>query len=465
MYVAVYCVMKTKVVKTKKVKETAAAVETDPFATAVEETPDKKAMAKKPAVKKTPAVKATKVVAEAPKKAIRKVEKKTEIDPFAEMAVEAVASSPVRKRVAKKQSSPPYEGGEAEAAADGVVLLPVAKTSSVARVELAAGQHKSSTKKVTKKPAKQAAKKPDLDITAELAATEPDVKLSPVFKALADVTLPGLKRENRARLQMQTPTRLYFYWSIRENPWHTLRSVFGNDLGSYTLVVKLIDKESDRETISQCEAEGNFWFDVEPDGEYQAEIGFYAPNRPYFRIVYSNTISTPRRSPSPRAATESDWTVSANKFAEVLDVAGFSRDAFDVAMAGDDVAASSDASHTAFTRLVGNNDNDLRGIAAEEIRYALVALASGTTLEELRFRVSPALFAILQANAVNIEASKAVSALTEYFDIDETEWIEEQFGPAVYGASLVNFPRTLKSKILSPKSAPRYNPVSSHSIR
>ena len=435
--------MKTKVAKSKKVNETAAVIETDPFAAAVDETP-----VKKRTTKKASAAAATKAVAETPKKPVRKTAKTVTLDPFAEIAVEAVASSPVKKRAAKK-SSAPNQGGVAAASDAGVVLSATGKTS----------------KAKTKTTVKKAAKKPNLDITAELAATGPDVKLSPVFKALADVSLPELKRENRARLQMQTPTRLYFYWSVRENPWHTLRDVFGDDLGSYTLVVKLIDNKTGREEIKQCEAEGNCWFDVEPDGEYQAEIGFYAPNRPYFRIVYSNKISTPRRSPSPRAATESDWTVSANKFAEVLDVAGFSRDAFDVAMAGDDVAASSDASHTAFTRLIGNNDNDLRGIAAEEIRYALVALASGTTLEELRFRVSPALFAILQANAANIEAGKAMSALTEYFDIDETEWTEEQFGPAVYGASLVNFPRTLKTKVLSPKYAPRYNPVSSHSIR
>ena len=430
--------MKTKVAKTKKANEKAAVIEVDPFATAVVDN-----SAKKPTARKTATVRETRVISETPKKAARKSAKKVTLDPFAEIAVEAVASSPAKKRGAKTASK-------------AVAVKAVSETTTVA-----AGQSKSAIKATKTK----SIKKTDLDVTNELAASEPKADLSPVFKALAEVKLPELKRENRARLQMQTPTRLYFYWSIRENPWHTLRNVFGDDLGSYTLVVKLIDKRTDRETISQCEAEGNWWFDVEPDGEYQAEIGFYAPNRPYFRIVYSNTISTPRRSPSPRAATESDWTVSANKFAEVLDVAGFSRDAFDAAMAGDDVAASSDASHTAFTRLVGNNDNDIRGIAAEEIRYALVALASGTSLEELRFRISPALFAILQANAANIEAGRAMSALTEYFDIEESDWTEEKFGPAVYGASLINFPRTLKTKSLSPKYTPRYDPGSSHRLR
>ncbi len=320
---------------------------------------------------------------------------------------------------------------------------------------------------LTKKAAPS--RKGDLDVTSEIAAKEPKVEISPIFKALADVSLPELEKEDRARLLMQSPTRLYFYWSVRENPWQQLRNIFGDDLGSYTLVLKLIDLRSDTEQIHPCDDAGNWWFDVEPDGEYQAEIGFYAVNRPYFRVIYSNTIATPRRSPSPRPASEARWTVSANKFAEVLDVAGFSRDAFDVAMAGDDHVAAQDTTHAAFMGFIGTNDHKLDGISSEDIRYAMLALASGLTLEELRFRVSPALFAILQANAGNLVAEKAMSALREHFDIDEGEWHEEEIGPAVFGASLVNFPRTLKTKkgprISGPALAPRYNPVSSHNLR
>ncbi|MEQ1922039.1 MAG: DUF4912 domain-containing protein, partial [Pyrinomonadaceae bacterium] len=270
--------------------------------------------------------------------------------------------------------------------------------------------------------------------------------------------------ENRARLQMQTPTRVYFYWSIKENPYQLLKRTFGDDTGSYTLVLKLTNLRNDTEEIHACEPDGNWWFSVEPDGEYQAEVGFYAPNRPYFRIVYSNTVVTPRRSPSPHPASEARWTVSANKFAEVLDVAGFSRDAFDVAMAGDDIYAAGDATQMAFSNFVGAK-HDLNGVSAEDIRYAMIAIAAGATLDELRFRVSPALFAVLQANAEKLNAGKAMSALSEHFDIDEAEFVEEEFGAAVFGASLVNFPRTLKTRTASAKYSPRYNPVSSHSIR
>ena len=319
---------------------------------------------------------------------------------------------------------------------------------------------KTKTVAVATSPVKKAVKRIDLDATAEIATVEPKVELSPVFKELADVSLPELKRENRARLQMQTPTRLYFYWSVRENPYHLLKQTFGDDTGSYQLVIKLINLRTETEEIHPCDAEGTWWFSVESDTEYQAEIGFYATSRPYFRIIYSNTVATPRRSPSPRAATDADWNVSSQKFAEVLDVAGFTRDAFDVSIAGDDQVAAEHATHTAFSQFVGTADG-LAGISTEDIRYAMIAIAAGATLEDLRSKISPALFAILQANAANLIAGRAVSALGAYFDIDEAEYTEERRSSAVYGASLVNFPTTLKTRRVS---TARYAPLSSHSI-
>ncbi len=365
------------------------------------------------------------------KKAVAKPKEIKPTSPWTE-----VATSPVKKR--------------AKSAAKAVAAKPVkAKKTKSEAGAIATG---SSPKKKTVK-----AKTTTLDATAEIAAADPKVELSPVFKTLAAPTLPELVRENRARLMMQTPTSLYFYWSVRENPYHLLRKAFGDDLGSYTLVLKLTELHSGTEKIHRAEAEGNWWFDVQPDGKYEAEIGFYAPNRPYFRVIYSNTIETPRRNPSPRQATEADWKVPAHKFAEVLEVAGFSQDAFDVAMAGDDYETSEQVTHTAFKNFIGTNGFDLRGIAAEDIRYSLMALASGLKIDDLRSRISPALFAILQANKNTIAGNKAMNVLTEYFDINEAEFTEHKYGSAVYGASLVNFPRTLTTR--------RVAPISSHSFR
>lgn len=360
------------------------------------------------------AVEPAKVKKPAAKRAAKaKAVKKVESDPFAELAVDAPAP---KKRVvrAKKAAAP---------------------------------------KKAVKGSTKKAAEK--------IVLNEPKIEYSEAFKILAAPELPDLGRENRARLQIQSPTRAYFYWSVRENPFHLLRNVFGNDLGSYSLVLKLKNLRRDTEEIHQVEAEGNWWFQVAPGGEYQAEIGFYAPNRPYFRVLYSNTVTTPRRTPSPRAATESDWSVTSNKFAEVLDVAGFSRDAFDVALAGDDIATAETATHAAFSRFVGTSAYDVDAVEAEDIRYAMVALAAGVDLYELASSISPALFAVLQANADKLKAEKAMTALGEEFDIEPTEITEEQVGPATFGGSLVNFPRTIKTRTLTS----RYNPISSHSVR
>ncbi len=395
-----------------------------------------------------------KVTKKAPAKKKTAVVKEVE-SPFDSIAVEA---KPVKKRAVKVVEKAPKEiklNTETVEVAASPLKKAVKKTAAKSEPgSVATGSLK--TKADTK------TKNPTLDATAEIASVEPQVELSPVFKALADVTLPELKRENRARLQMQTPTRLYFYWSIKENPYHLLKQTFGDDTGSYQLVVKLVNVSADTEEIHPCDPEGTWWFSVEPDTSYQAEIGFYAPNRPYFRIVYSNYVETPRRTPSPRAATDADWNVSAGKFAEVLDVAGFTRDAFDVAIAGDDQNAAEIATHTAFSQFVGAADS-LAGISAEDIRYAMIAIAAGATLEDLRFKIGPTLFAILQANAANLVAGRAISALGEYFDIDEAEYTEEQRCSAVYGASLVNFPTTLKTRRVSSKTA-RYSPVSSFGL-
>ena len=301
------------------------------------------------------------------------------------------------------------------------------------------------------------------DVTKEIAASEPAVELSPVFKKLSDVKLPELPRENRARLQMQSPTRLFFYWSLKQDPWQQLRAVFGPDLGSYTLVVKLRNITEDTEEIYPIETQGEWWFnDADADSEYMAEIGFYAVNRPYFRVLYSNTITTPRRAPSPHPAAEARWTVSATKFAEVLDASGFSRDAVDVAIAGDDNLDAEQRTNLAFSDLMTGAEYSTHGIAPEDMRHAMLALAGGTRLENLRHQVSASLFNVLQANAARLSTSGARRALTEHFDIEESEWTEHEFGSTVFGASLINFPKTIRNR--TTKYSPRYNPVSSFSL-
>ena len=295
---------------------------------------------------------------------------------------------------------------------------------------------------------------------------EANEERDPIFLELAEPKLPELERENRAKLLMQTPNRLYFYWSIKNNPYQILQKAFAGNTGNYQLVAKIVNQKNELEQIVPVEAEGSWWFTVEPNAAYRAEVGFYAINRPYIRIIFSNTIETPRKSPSPRVATDADFAVSAQEFAEVLDIAGYKQDAFEVALIGDDNDQAETATRDAFAMLTSAEPEEFSTIDADELRFALLAVASGIALKDLREHVSPALFAMLESLINEPTAESAMSALSEHFDVFTEEiFDEEEFGAAVYGTSLVNFPKTLKKRIVPkevlPKFGEKLSPLSS----
>ncbi|MCY7347950.1 MAG: DUF4912 domain-containing protein [Pyrinomonadaceae bacterium] len=286
-------------------------------------------------------------------------------------------------------------------------------------------------------------------------AEEPAVE-DPIFKQLAAPKLPELAKQDRARLQMQSPNRVHFYWSFKQNPFQTLNRVVGSQ-SNYQLIVKLVNQTKDREELFPVEAEGSAWFDVEADSVYRAEIGFYAVGRPFVRLLFSNSLPTPRKNPSPRRDFSANFAVTANQFAEVLDVSGFQQDAFEVALAGDDIQTADTAAQTAFSQIIGDRKTDYDEHQSSEIRFILLALASGHALEDLRGQISSSLFAVLQSNAEKLNAEKAFAALQENFDVFGDEIVEEESLPTtVFGASLINFPRFSKRRVL-----PKFSPVSS----
>ncbi len=284
-----------------------------------------------------------------------------------------------------------------------------------------------------------------------------------IFKELSVPKLPKLDKENRARLQMQSPTRLHFYWSFKNDPFQILNRVFAGRASNFTLVVKLVNQTRGEEEIIPCETEGAAWFDADANSTYRAEVGFYAANNLFTRVMFSNTIETPRKSPSPRRDFSTDWAVDAQNFAQVLTDSGFQQDAFEVALAGDDAAFSERATHNAFTQILENqkanfarNEIFVSGDSSE-IRFALLALASGIALGSLRGQISKNLFAALEENAENISAAKALAALQENFGEFEDEFLEnEEFGSAVFGSSVLNFPKTSKRRFV-----PKFSPISS----
>ncbi len=290
-----------------------------------------------------------------------------------------------------------------------------------------------------------AAKSDDAEAAPIEETAETNEPQDPIFKALSAPILPELKRENRARLQMQSPNRIHFYWSFKQNPFQILSRIFGNQT-NYQLIARLINRRNEREQIFPIETEGAAWFDVDADASYQVEVGFYAVNRPFVRVMFSNQIETPRKNPSWRQDYSEYFAVSAAEFAQVLDDSGFTQDAFEVALAGDDVASADDATHNAFAQITGETAADFDENFAGELRFVLLALASGYALEDLRGHLNPSIFAFLQKYAADFDAERAAAALRENFaefsaEEFEDEIFEESIGAATFGASLVNFPR------------------------
>ena len=293
---------------------------------------------------------------------------------------------------------------------------------------------------------------------AEEAKTKESAIEDPIFKELSKPKLPELVKEDRARLQMQSPNKIHFYWSFKQNPFQTLSRVVGKNT-NYQLIIKLVNQTNEREELYPADAEGSAWFDVDADSTYQAEIGFYAVSRPFIRLLFSNSLQTPRKNPSSRRDYSERFAVSADQFAKVLDSSGFQQDAFEVALAGDDIEFADNATETAFAQIFDVRESDFDANKSSEMRFVLLALASNYAVEDLCGQISPSLFTFLQAHAEKLSAEKALIALQENFGVaaaNEIDDAEETFGAAVFGASLINFPRSVKRRTL-----PKFTPISS----
>ncbi|HYJ92145.1 MAG TPA: DUF4912 domain-containing protein [Pyrinomonadaceae bacterium] len=266
---------------------------------------------------------------------------------------------------------------------------------------------------------------------------------SPIFRELANPTLPDLPREARARLLMQSPTMLFFYWSVGANPYAPLHKALGNGTGGYHLALRLLDLTNQAEELHNVEGEGSWWFNVRPDTEYRAEIGFYSPSRPFVRILFSNTVKTPRKGPSPRRSSEARWIISGGKFADLLHTSGFEADAFEVAQAevGSDLADH-------FARYVGVDSGQVADFDLAELQRVLALLAAGTPITDLKWKVSAELYSLLEAHLAKLSAA----AIQEDFGVTETDAAQDESFAAI-GGSLVNIRK------------PRYRPISSLELR
>lgn len=278
-----------------------------------------------------------------------------------------------------------------------------------------------------------------------------------ILEELENEQLPPLPPRNRAQLQVQSPNRVRFYWSLKSDPFSTLQKIFGSEAFNYSLVAKLINQTEGTEQIFPIEMAGSNWFEVEADSTYRVDIGLFAPDKPFIRLLFSNTIQTPRSFPSPFFDWSPEFAISKKEFVQILNATGFEQDAVELALANDDLHSSVDeATRKIFLDIFDKQDFSLK---PSEMRYILLALASRANLESLREEVSPTLFAFLQrlvSETTELSLAERLHRLIlENFDVDGI-MLGEELSRKTFAASLVEFRRRKPSQKL-----PKLSPISS----
>lgn len=140
---------------------------------------------------------------------------------------------------------------------------------------------------------------------------------------MSDEPLPELTARDDARLLVQSPRRLFLYWSFARDPRVVLRNALGALAEQFELGARLVDLED--ETIgAPFAAHGReIWFDADPRCTYRAEVGFFAEGQPFVRVLASNIVQTPSDDVSPFVDESADFQIDAADFSRLLATSGF----------------------------------------------------------------------------------------------------------------------------------------------
>lgn len=246
--------------------------------------------------------------------------------------------------------------------------------------------------------------------TVEIAPEPP----SRLLQLLSAEDLPEIPQKDAARLQLQSPNRIWLYWSLGKNPYTTLEKAFGARAKAYSISLRLTDLESNESKFFAGSMSGSYWFnDVKAGAKYKVDLGFAAPNRPFIRLLSSNTVETPRPAPSPRIATDADFAVRVPKFVEILEASGYSHQTAPLRFATSNANEADAKTLSIVQRLSAGELPSLEGVNLLELRWALLSLLAGVSLDEVKKSVSPELVAWLsEVNAQNADALKPENVKT-----------------------------------------------------
>jgi hypothetical protein len=137
--------------------------------------------------------------------------------------------------------------------------------------------------------------------------------------------MPVVLKRDFIQLLLQSPHRLYLYWTFARDPHATLREAFGALAAPYRLAVRLVNVEGGEDFLLDAPRERAQWFEVYPRHVYRAEVGFHAAGRPFVRLLSSNTVTTPPDRASHLSDAEQEFEIEAAAYTQLLGGAGYER--------------------------------------------------------------------------------------------------------------------------------------------
>ncbi len=140
-----------------------------------------------------------------------------------------------------------------------------------------------------------------------------------------DDSTSGAPPRDAIRLLLQSPAKLFLYWTHAHDPRATLREAFGELAARYRLMVRLVKVESGEEFMLPASPDRVQWFEVYPSHVYRADVGFFAEGRPFVCLLASNVVETPPDAVSSHTDAAPEFQSGTGEFARVLSEAGYER--------------------------------------------------------------------------------------------------------------------------------------------
>ena len=279
----------------------------------------------------------------------------------------------------------------------------------------------------------------------------PSAVVDKLAELATDEPLPEVYPVDRIRLFAQSPNRLYVYWGLAKDPYATLARAFGPGFQSFSLVVRLVNTDTGEDVLHAASPTKSQWLDVQPGSPYRVDLGLYSRHSTFIRLLSSNVAETPRPGVARDADPAPAWHISAEKFARVLDEAGYVSDALEVTLEAVDEMTGYISTRTIAGTL---NDAELPMMTSEELaemRKLLAALAFGARFESMQSDLSPTLadwFARADRLGAVFNSERLVEILRSILGIEmsrlpidsPTEQAMRLAVRAVVGASEINLP-------------------------